>query len=251
MQRLVILVLFLIPITARADEYRFRDVFASPNGKFELRYVAGQSSEQQWELVEKATGEIRYRLKGDFASCTVLVSDDGLNLIVIDDYSAALRRDDLDVLLFYRNGSQVKKYCLRDLLKDAANVESSVSHFQWFFNQTLSVNDGRLRFKTFELVSYEFDALSGELLKKVSTADLTEDSVYVYGKITKLGGGRFEIDVCRQIRGNVPPGGKISFAAPDEAFVRTYSYHTIIISKGNFVAREGVLLNSCNYRKAA
>jgi hypothetical protein len=62
------------PLTAKTDEPRFRRLFASPNGKFELRYKSEQFSQQSRSLIEKATGAVRYQAIGELGSRTVLVS---------------------------------------------------------------------------------------------------------------------------------------------------------------------------------
>jgi hypothetical protein len=155
------------------------------------------------------------------------------------------------VLLFYRDGALLKKYSLGDLLRDISNISSSASHFQWFFNSAaLSVIDSRLKLETFELTEYEFDARTGDLLKKETNPVLSEDSVYVYGKVKKLGGGRFEIQVCHQVSGVVPKDGKIQFAADRVAVTLSEGfYYSMVIRAGKLIAKKDVLLNSCNYQR--
>jgi hypothetical protein len=250
MRHLIILTLLLAPLTARADEPRFRNSFKSPNGKYELRYNSGQFSQQNWSLIEHPTGTVRYQVTGEFASRTLLLSDDGVNIVVVDDFSERRPGRDLDVLAFYRDGVQIKKYSLGDLLRDTSNIESSVSHFRWFFHpEALSVRDSRMKLKTFELINYEFDIRTGDVLKKETDSVLTEDSVYVYGKVKKLSPRRYEIDVCQQVYGVVPKNGKIEFEAnQDDALNDNLSY-SVVIRNGKLVAKQSVILNSCNYRR--
>lgn len=251
MRHLIVLALLLAPFKAKADEPRFRNVFSSANGKYELRLKSGHSSKQNWSLVEKATGKVLYRVTGEFSSRTVLLSDDGVNLVAIDDYSSRSAGDDLDVLTFYRDGTKIKNYSLGELLSDVSNVQSSVSHFQWFFRpEALSIVDSRLTLRTFELVNYEFDARTGELLKRETDPVLTSDSIYVYGEVRKLGGNRYEIDVCQRVYGVVPKGGRIEFETDQaDAFPTGNSYHSIVIRNGKLAAKQDVTLNSCSYRR--
>jgi hypothetical protein len=250
MRHLIILTLLLAPIIARADEPRFRNSFKSPNGKYELRYNSGQFSQQNWSLIESSTGAVRYQVIGEFASRTVLLSDDGVNIVVVDDFSERRPGRDLDVLAFYRDGVQIKKYSLGDLLRDTSNIESSVSHFRWFFHpEALSVRDSRVKLETFELINYEFDIRTGDVLKKETDPVLTEDAVYVYGKVKKLSPRRYEIDVCQQVQGIVPKTGKIEFEVDqDDAFNDNLSY-SVVIKNGKLRAKQSVILNSCNYRR--
>ncbi len=251
MRHLIILTLLLVPLIAKADEPRFRNSFRSPNGKYELRYNSGQSSRQSWSLIERPTGTARYQLIGEFASRTVLLTDDGVNLLVIDDFSERRPDRDLDVLMFYRDGLQIKKHSLGDLLRDVSNIESSVSHFKWFFHpEAIAVRDSRVQLKTFELINYEFDIRTGDVLKKETDPVLTKDSVYVYGKVKKLSGRRYEIEVCQQVYGVVPRSGRIEFEADqDDVFHFNNIYYSVVIRNGKLVAKQDVILNSCNYRR--
>ena len=250
MRHLTVLALLLFPVTVKADEPRFHSAFVSPNGKYELRYKAGQFPRQNWSLIEKATGKVRYQVVGEFASRTVLVSDDGVHLVVVDDFSERRPERDLDVLLFYRGGSLIKKYSLGDLLRDVSNIESSASHFQWFFKPSaLSVIDSRVKLETFELIDYEFDARTGDMLKKETNPVLSEDSVYVYGRVKKLGGGRFEMEVCQQVSGVVPQDGRIEFVADRDDAIHSDGFYTVIIKDGKLIGTRGVILNSCNYQR--
>jgi hypothetical protein len=233
-----------------ADQPRFRNVFVSPNGKYEFKYKSGKFSEQNWSLINKITGETLYGIVGEFSSRTVLVSDDGRTLVVVDDWSNRQPGPELDVLVFYRNGSLLKKYSLGDLLKDISNIERSVSHFQWFFQpSTLSVVDSQLKLQTFELTDYEFDIHTGDLLTKQTSSVLSEGSSYVYGKVKKLGAGRFEIEVCQHVYGAVSKGGKLEFVAEQSAF-HSDNYYSVVIKDGKLVAKKDVMLNSCNYQRS-
>jgi hypothetical protein len=251
MRHLTILALFLFALAVKGDEPRFRNSFTSPNGKYELRYESGQLSRQSWSLVEKPAGTVRYQVVGEFGSRTVLLTDDGVNLVVIDDFSERRPGPELDVLMFYRDGIQIKKYSLGDLLRDPGNIESSVSHFRWFFHpETFPVRGSKLKLKTFELLNYEFDIRTGDVLKKETDPVLTEDSVYVYGAVKKVRGRRYEIDVCRQVYGVIPKSGRIEFEADqDEAFQVNNVHYSVVIRNGKLVARQGVILNSCNFRR--
>jgi hypothetical protein len=251
MQHLIILTLLLALLTANADEPKFRNSFRSPNGKYELRLDTGQTSRQSWSLIERSTGTVRYQVMGEFGSRTVLLTDDGVNIVVVDDFSERRPSAKLDVLMFYGDGVQIKNYSLGDLLKDTNNIESSVSHFRWLFHpETLPIRDSKVRLETFELINYEFDIRTGNLLRRETDPVLTQDSVYVYGAVKKLQGRRYEIDVCRQIYGVVPKSGRIEFEADqDDAFHGNNVNYSIVIRNGKLVAKHEVIFNSCNFRR--
>ncbi|MGZ5435342.1 MAG: hypothetical protein ACXWID_05380 [Pyrinomonadaceae bacterium] len=252
MRRLIILTLLLAPLTAKADEPRFRNSFASVNGKYELRRESEKLSTQSWSLVEKSTGRVRYQVAGEFGSRTVLLTDDGVNLVVVDDFSERRPSAELEVLMFYRDGIQIKKYSLGDLLADPGNIQSSVSHFRWLFRpETLSLRDSKLRLETFELINYEFDIRTGERLRKETDPVLAQGSVFVYGAVRKLSARRYEISVCRRVYGVVPESGRIEFEADrDDAFPGANVNHSVVIRNGKLVAKQGVILNSCNFPRA-
>ena len=104
--------------------------------------------------------------------------------------------------------------------------------------------------ETFELTSYEFDVHTGDLLKKETAPVLSDDSIYVYGKVKKLGGGHFEIEVCQHVHGDIPKDGKIDIAADrNDAIPFDGSYYTVVIRAGKLIARKDIFLNSCNYQR--
>ncbi len=201
-------------------------------------------------LIEKATGNIRYQVTGNLSPLTLFVSDDGNNLVAIDDYSEREPTKNLDVLFFYRDGKLTKKFSLGELLNDLSNIESSVSHFRWFSGWTkLLIEDGKLNITTFELMDYTFGVENGSILKKEKDAILSDDALYIYGKIRKLSKDRYEIEVCHRVQGNVPELGKVKFEAKGKNLFFENTYYSIIIKDGKFIAKKGVILNSCNYQK--
>jgi hypothetical protein len=81
MKILIFIFLILTPLLIKADEPRSRDSFASPNGKYIFRYSQGSRNEQKWLLIERATKQVLYELVGQFSPLTVLVSNDGKNIV--------------------------------------------------------------------------------------------------------------------------------------------------------------------------
>jgi len=130
-----------------ADEPRERRLFTSANNRFELRLV--DEPEGVWELFDIDIEKGRYfiydevkkywrdKLKkkpgelggvpGEFASQTALISNDGVAVAIIDDWSEALE-DGLPVIRIFHNGKLMKNFFLRELLNDPKNISVSVSH---------------------------------------------------------------------------------------------------------------------------
>lgn len=249
MKRALFLLLLLVPSSTRADDPRRRPSFSSGNRQFELKILGSQwGSNGSWSLVEKATGAVRYQLTGELSSRTVLVSDDGRNLVAVDDFSESLAEKDPDVLSFYRDGKLIRKYRLGQLLRDPSNVSNSNSHFQWFFEDPpLSIQRERVRLRTFELIRYEFDAATGETLRKEVDPVLTPRALYVYGPLEAIGGNRYAVKICQLAYGKAPKDVRVEFEAAPGALPRhPESWVTAVIQDGKLVRVEDVLLNSCN-----
>jgi hypothetical protein len=241
---------------ANVDEPRHRLKFTSDNGQYELKMISPLGKQPfVWALFDNKSKKTLYKLAGDFASQTALIGDDGMHIVVIDDWSERpVASKDLETLLFFRNGVLTKKYLLGDLLKDTSNISSSASHFRW------SAPDGRPRFEngkidltTYELTHYEFDFLTGKIISKSRDPLIGPNTVYVYGPVKKKTESQYEIEVCHRVYGRVPSTGVIHFEA-DHQTMRPYSfeppeYLTVIINDGKCVAVKPFILNECNYSK--
>jgi hypothetical protein len=134
------------------------------------------------------------------------------------------------------------------LLKDIQNITESVSHFTWFFERVNQFpTDGKLKFTTYELVSYEFAVDSGKIVRQETAPMLTADSLYVYGRVKKLNNGFYEMEVCHRVQGEVPNDGKVLFSVEPENRIRDKSYYAMVIKDGKCIAIKDVLLNACKY----
>jgi hypothetical protein len=245
------MLLLLTPFAAQADQPRWKSKFTSQNGRYELQWIDGIRDKQKWKLIEKKSAEQLYEFEAeDLGSMTVLVSDDGLNLITVDDWSQRQASDELDVLSFYRQGKIIKRYTLKEILNSTDNIQRSASHFSWFFkSDDLVINDSKFRLTTFELTNYTFDTTNGEILKKERDPILSEDTLYIYGKIKELGNGLYEMKVCHVVQGEIPTNGYLNFRVEKDKQNRMWNYVTVIIRDGKLLALKPVTFNSCNYER--
>ncbi len=234
-----------MPFVVRADEPRFNEVFTSTNDKFELRL---NIEEGDWSLIEKSTRKELYRLKGNISSMSVLVSDDGESVIAIDDYSEQEPENNSDVLIFYRNGKQIKTHKLKEVIEDIKFVSQSVSHFRWLFKnqKEFSVADSKINLTTFEMNNLVFDIETGNLLKKEKDELLSDDAVYVFGKVKGLGGDKHEIEVECVIYGQAKQGEKILFNSKEFRWEGSGFDESIIIKNGTLVSKKRIVFNRCN-----
>lgn len=252
MKFLLFVIILFVPLLVKADEPRRNYVFTSPNNKFELKAKSKGFSPQEWSLIEKSTGKLHYQVVGDFSAMTVLVSNDGDNLIAVDDFSERGPAKYLEVLHFYRQGKQIKIYSLGELLNDISNISSSVSHFNWFFGMP-SISNSTLRLTTYELFHYVFDIKTGGMLIKEQDTILSDGAFYIYGKLKNLSNGYYEMEVCHRIQGDIPANGKVRFRVDAQAdgrdkFLSNF-YSTVIVKDGKLLVEKDVILNSCNYQK--
>jgi hypothetical protein len=109
-----------------------------------------------------------YLLQADFASKTALVSDDGVNIVVVDDFSEALPAAELEVLHFYHLGKLTAAYRLAELLDNVKHVGSTSSHFFWFSWDSLEFEGETLSLTTTECMPLTFSTNTGEM---VATGD--------------------------------------------------------------------------------
>ena len=162
--------LLFMPLLVKADQPRYRESFTSANDKYVFRKTPNMPA-NNWSVIEKATTKTLYEVVGWFYSFTVLVSDDGKNLVVIDDYSESKPEENPEVLQFYLDGKQIKSYKLSDLLENTKFISQSVSHFRWVRKPlTFSINGSKFNLTTYEFFNYDFDINTGETLKKKKTA---------------------------------------------------------------------------------
>lgn len=242
----VIIFALMIPLVVSADEPRHKTSFTSANNKYELRSFSPGS----WKLIEKSSEKSIYELTNDgLYAMTVLVSDDGDNIVAIDDYSEREATKDIEVLFFFEKGKLIKKYSLAEI-NGLAAVSYSVSHFSWvWLDKNISLTESKLGIKTYSLTNYTFDVKTGNILKKERDPALSEDAIYVYGEIIrKLGDNKYEMDVCTLVQGAIPKSGKIQFES-EEPYIEVKRYRTVIIKNGKMVkTKTPYIFNSCNYK---
>lgn len=189
----------LSSLTAIADNPRHNIAFVSENGRYVLlnvyrsiervpifengQYVGVMDTKREepvWGLFDARAAKVLepsnevetlmagraplYVLRGDFAPKTALVSDDGISVVVIDDFSEALPAAELEVLQFYRSGKLKAAYRLGELLDNVKHVGLTSSHFFWFSWDSLSFDGGTLSMMTTECVPLAFSVRSGAMI---------------------------------------------------------------------------------------
>lgn len=248
MKYFLLAVLILIPSAIRADEARFREIFTSENGKFELKL---NTENGIWSLIDTTTNKEVYNLEGNISSMTVVISDDGNSVAVIDDYSEQDEKKNPEVLCFYSYGKKIKSYKLYDLISNRKFVSFSVSHFDWLFTDTSSykpftIESSQITLQTHELNNYSFRIETGEMLKKERDAILSGDAIYVFGDIFSLGNDFYQIKVRCVLYGETPVNKTVKFESKKYKWIGGNTDKALIIQEGKFVANKGVIFNACD-----
>lgn len=99
----------------------------------------------------------------DWYAFKVFPSSDGIHLIRMGPWASST--DDLS-LAFYKNGEEIKKYNVRNLVRDNSKLEHTVSHFFW--RSELKYDDEKLLvyLKTKDNQAYTFSIKTGEIIHK-------------------------------------------------------------------------------------
>ncbi len=96
-------------------------------------------------------------------SFSVYPSSDGKHIVRMGPWATSV--DDL-ALAFYENGKELKKYLIKDLIKDETKLKRTVSHFFWHKEPRFNDKDGTMLIETTDGQTYLFSVTTGEILKK-------------------------------------------------------------------------------------
>lgn len=249
----LIVILLLSSLLAWADEPRYQNSFLSTNGKYE----ANLQKDRAWRLIEKATGKELYQFNDYyhdgiwFSSMTLVISDDGRNVVAVNDYAENYGQQDFrknpEVLFFFRDGKQFKTYRLLDVA-DPRFMEFSVSHFDWLFSANkLSIVDSKIEFTTFDMNHYIFNTENGALMSKGLDDIFSKGAIFVYGTVRSLGQNHhYEIIAECAIRGNVKKGSRIKFESDKIGWVEGGFDEALILQDGRLIASKGIIFNNCD-----
>ena len=97
------------------------------------------------ELYNNKTGKMLYSINASFSHKTVIISNDGKNLIVVNDWPHYSNKKVLNVLEFYSIGKSIQSVKFIDCMTDTSNISMSVSHFNWLMDFTIEKNNITLK----------------------------------------------------------------------------------------------------------
>lgn len=189
-----------------ADEGRRQLYFMSENGQYIFRSSTIENknivNHTIWEMYDIRNQKILYTLKEDFKKYNVLISNDGQTVVAVNDYVEGVPIDKIVLMKFYYQGDLKRQVTLGEIIHDSCNVTTSIAHFRWCFDDFILQSNGRLTITTFELIQYEFDSKTGQMISTSRHPALTDSSVYLCGRIQLLQSGEYEIKPWRAIYGS-------------------------------------------------
>ncbi len=190
-----------------ADEPRHQTKFESKNGEYLINY-----HKKKWVLTDRK-GSIKYKLNDHgFTSMTILISDNGQNIIVIDDFMEGHIIGQRNTLWLYKEGRLLKSYKLTELVNDTCNVGKSMWHTDWCFgNFELSNNQTHFSLTTFELSEIAFDLISGQLIINRKPEGFDSDCLIVFGEFRKGDEDYTTMKILKYIAGKKQENNKVTF----------------------------------------
>jgi hypothetical protein len=157
-----ILCILLLAFKCFADEQRLRTLFRSNNGQYTIKLI-----KKKWQLSDKQ-GKVLYSIPDNsYTSMTILVSNNGRNLVIINDFVEGFQFQNRIGLRFFNSGIPSKTYMLTDLISDSCNISQSVWHSRWSLEDFgLIKSDSSFSLATYEFNEFEFNTKSGDIIKK-------------------------------------------------------------------------------------
>jgi hypothetical protein len=170
-------------------------------------------------------GKKRYRSDGPNPHLklgTLFVSDDGLTVtwMLADHFygqPAPEEMKDWPALIFYREGKEIRRYSLAELLVRKDQVCWSTSHTEWIVERrnpdwspagmsfSFSPDGSRFELETTSFRRYLFEPRTGKMLLAEDTELFREADLIVYGEVTAgVEKGRIAIREPFLIKGSVP-----------------------------------------------
>jgi len=263
---ILILILTLGFAVCKADEPRQKWKFKSKNGLYTLKLSESETDtitdehgtyqiykEHKWGLYNSITQKLKYEIPGPISEKTAYISCNGNFIVIINDWPPEQADDSLELIQIYKQGELIKNYKLSDLLRCGFNISSSVGHFDWTWGKVkVKFLSKRIRFQTTELVDFEINIRNGKIIDKRRNSKITDNSILTYGKVFGEGNGKYRLNICHRVYGQVDSSGIVKFKS-------NYKFHggwyyTVLINNGQEtrIKKGGhdlhdLKLNSCTF----
>lgn len=233
-----------------ADQPRIRYSFKSQNLKYELKpcdtifsdnkiytdstfdkrtntYIKSSYSypdRYYWGLYDTETNQKLYTIKNDTLSIqmkTAIISNDGQNIVIIDDYSGGFALQELEILTFYERDKKIKSIKLGEMLENMCSVSYSVSHMTWCSSDFKFNHRNEFIINTYEFYNYTFDE-NGKILSKKSDEKINEDDNLVVGVIKRISSNKYSVTIKYCIRGELVSNETLQIECKDREMRKIY-----------------------------
>ncbi|TKG89836.1 hypothetical protein EYV94_24770 [Puteibacter caeruleilacunae] len=262
----MILILSIVFAFCRADEPRQNWKFRSKNGLYVLKLSESKVDtikdeygtyqtyrELKWGLYNSITKKLKYELPGPISQRTAYISNNGKYVVVVNDWPPEQADDSLELIMIYKHGELSKTYKLSDLMDCGFNISSSVGHFNWTWGKVkVRFVNKRIEFQTTELVSYKINIKNGKIEEKKINPNITDESILVYGQVFRDGKGKYRLETCHCVYGQIDASGIVQFNSHFE--FHGGWYYTVLINNGQevrikrgFHDLHDLKLNSCTF----
>jgi hypothetical protein len=207
MRHLFLVFLFLTSVTiAIADEQRITTLFKSENGEYSL-----QLNKKTWVLKNKKGKKIYSILNSGYESMSILVSNDGQKLVVIDDFMEGHRIGERNALIFFYKGKLTKSHKMIELVKDTCNVTLTIWHTIWQLNDfAFSKSDSTFVIATFEFNEIEFNTFDGSIIKNKKSFPTDDSTLIVAAEFNKGSSEQCTLHIRKYIFGKKEPNDVIT-----------------------------------------
>lgn len=231
MRIIFLLITFLYLQNVFADQPRVRYLFKSKNSKFELKPCDTLFSDKKvfhdsiydsntksyiktsysypdryyWGLYDTETKQKLYTIKNDslfIETKTAIISNDGQNIVIIDDYSGGFGYSGNEIMTFYEKDKLIKRINLGILIQNMCSVSYSVSHMTWCSRDFEFNEKNEITIKTFEFFNYTFNK-NGELINRESDKLLNLNDTLAVGEIQRKSRNKYSIKIKFCVRGNL------------------------------------------------
>jgi len=243
----ILLTVFILTICCFADEPRTRTKFESKNGNSSIIYRNGK-----WILGDVTSLE-KYKIDDEgFKSMTIFVSNNGQNIVVIDDFMEGHKIGNRNTIWFYNNGKLVKSYRMNELVSDTCNISKSIWHNEWCLeNFDIIDNESHFTLSTYEMTDFIFDLTTGEVITKKKPDGFDSESLIVFGEFRKGKEEQVTMKIKRYISGKVQQENILNFKTTH--YGAGLWHEVLVIKNGVDITpdkyRCKIYLNTCDNEK--
>jgi hypothetical protein len=177
-----------MPASADRPAMQREYTISSSNGKYEFTMypsndLGGSQTAPRGEAFEVSDDGTREQLWQvvDWYAFETFLANDGRGLVRMGPWASSPPHEEL-ALAFYRDGAELRRYVVGDLIDDEDTLEHSVSHYRWLARDARYpriLADGRFELRTIEDRVVAFDVTTGAMLAAKPATAAASQSIQV------------------------------------------------------------------------